>query len=290
MGFIIDSITEFIRDMLQGWVSCNLEEMFLDVNAKVGSVGMEVAQTPSSWNSTVFSLIRTLSDTVMIPIAGMVISYVLIYELISMVMDKNNMHEFDTGLFFRYIMKAAVAVLLLSKTTDIVLGIFDVGQYIVLQSTKVIHGSTDMNVSMTVLQIFQKQLTQLSIGELLSLALESTIVTFTMKIMSVLITVVLAGRMIEIYLYISVAPVPFATMTNKEWGSIGTNYLKGLIALAFQGFLIMVCVAIYSGLVTHVAVSEDLHSALWQVIAYTVVLCFALFKTGSVSKSLFNTH
>ncbi len=290
MEAILDKITELIKGILEGWIMTNLEGMFTDVNEKVGTIAGEVAQTPSSWNSTVFDLIEQLTDTVIIPIAGLIISYVLIYELISMVIDKNNMHEFDSGMFFRYLMKACVAVLLLSKTSDIAMAIFDVGSYMVNQASLVITGATTLDVGSTIQTLFTSQLSTMSIGELVSLGMESMVVSFCMKIMSVLITVVLAGRMIEIYLYVSVAPVPFATMTNKEWGSIGNNYLKGLIALAFQGFFIMVCVAIYSALVASVAVSDNLHSALWQVASYTVILCFSLFKTGSISKSILNAH
>ncbi len=290
MEAILDKITELIKGILEGWIMTNLEGMFTDVNEKVGTIAGEVAQTPSSWNSTVFDLIEQLTDTVIIPIAGLIISYVLIYELISMVIDKNNMHEFDSGMFFRYLMKACVAVMLLSKTSDIAMAIFDVGSYMVNQASLVITGATTLDVGSTIQTLFTSQLSTMSIGELVSLGMESMVVSFCMKIMSVLITVVLAGRMIEIYLYVSVAPVPFATMTNKEWGSIGNNYLKGLIALAFQGFFIMVCVAIYSALVASVAVSDNLHSALWQVASYTVILCFSLFKTGSISKSILNAH
>ena len=290
MGGIIDKITDFIKEMLQGWVLSNLSTMFTDVNDKVGSIAAEVGRTPSAWNVNIFNMVKTLSENVIIPIAGMVISFVLIYELISMVMDKNNMHDFDTGLFFRFVFKACIAVVLLSQTFDIVMAVFDVGNHVVMKAATHIHGSTSLDVSSTLVSMFNNQIDNMGIGELIGLGIESMIVSLGMKIMSVLITVILYGRMIEIYLYISVAPIPAATATNREWGSVGTNYLKGLIALAFQGFFIMVCVAIYAVLVSGVSVSGDLHSALWSVAAYTVILCFSLFKTGSLSKSVFNAH
>ena len=290
MGAIIDKITEFIRDLLQGWVLDNLDTMFTDVNTKVGTIAGEVGQTPSSWNSGVFNMIKNLSENVMIPIAGLIISAILCYELITMIMDKNNMHEMGSEFFFRYLIKACIAVMLLSKTFDITMAIFDVGNHIVTQAAGVISGSTSLDVSSTLQAMFTNQLTSMSIGELIGLGIETMIVSLCMKIMSVLITVVLYGRMIEIYLYISVAPVPFATLSNREWGSIGTNYIKGLSALAFQGFFIMVCVAIYSVLVASVAVASNLHTALWSVAAYTVILCFSLFKTGSLAKSILNAH
>ena len=290
MGTIIDKITEFIKEMLQGWVLSNLETMFTDVNEKVGTIAGEVSKTPSTWNSGIFDMIKTLSDNVIVPIAGMIISFVLIYELITMVIDKNNMHDFDTSLFFRFLLKACIAVSLLSQTFDIVMAVFDVGNHVVMQAAGVISGSTSLDVQTTLVNMFNSQLENMGIGELIGLGMETMIVSLGMKIMSVLITVILYGRMIEIYLYVSVAPIPAATVTNREWGSVGTNYLKGLIALAFQGFFIMVCVAIYAVLVAGVAVADNLHTALWSVAAYTVILCFSLFKTGSLSKSIFNAH
>jgi hypothetical protein len=290
MDGIVDKITEFIKEMLQGWVLTNLETMFTDVNDKVGTIASEVGQSPSTWNSGIFNMIKTLSDNVMIPIAGMIISFVLVYELISMVIEKNNMHDFDTSVFIRFFMKACIAVMLLSKTFDIVLAVFDVGTHIVTQAGAAITGSTSLDVSATLQTMFNDALSTMSVGELIGLGMETMIVSLCMKIMSVLITVILYGRMVEIYLYISVAPVPCATVTNREWGSIGTNYFKGLCALAFQGFFIMVCVGIYSVLVNAVSVSGNLHSAVWSVMAYTLILCFSLFKTGNLAKSIWNAH
>ena len=290
MGGIIDKITDFIKEMLQGWVMSNLSNMFGDVNDKVGTIAGEVSKTPSTWNAGIFSMVQTLSENVIVPIAGMIISFVLIYELITMVIDKNNMHDFDTGLFFRFLFKACIAVMLLSKTFDIVMAVFDVGSHVVTEAAAQISGSTSLDVEATLTTMFNNQIGSMGIGELIGLGMETMIISLCMKIMSVLITVILYGRMIEIYLYVSVSPIPAATVTNREWGSVGTNYLKGLIALAFQGFFIMVCVAIYAVLVSSVAVAGNLHSALWSVAAYTVILCFSLFKTGSLSKSIFNAH
>ena len=290
MGPIIDKITEFIKEMLQGWVLDNLGTMFTDVNAKVGTIAGEVGKTPGAWNAGILSMIRNLSENVMIPIAGLIISAVLCYELISMVMDKNNMNEIGSGFFFRYLLKACIAVMLLSRTFDITMAVFDVGNKIVTSAAGTISGSTSLDVASTLTAMFENQISTMGIGELFGLGIETMLVSLCMKIMSVLITVVLYGRMIEIYLYISVAPVPFATLTNREWGSIGTNYIRGLCALAFQGFFIMVCVGIYAVLVAGVSVAGNLHTALWSVAAYTVILCFSLFKTGSLAKSVLNSH
>jgi hypothetical protein len=290
MDGIVEKITEFIKELLQGWVLTNLSTMFTDVNDKVGTIAGEVSKTPSTWNPSIFNMIKNLSDNVMIPIAGMIISFVLVYELISMVIDKNNLHDFNTAIFLRFFMKACIAVMILSKTFDIVMAVFDVGASIVSSAASTITGSTSLDVSSTLQTMYNEQVSTMEIGDLLELGLETMVISLAMKIMSVLITVILFGRMIEIYLYVSVAPVPFATVTNREWGSIGTNYFKALCALAFQGFFMMVCVAVYAVLVSGIAVADNLHTALWSTGAYTVMLCAALFKTGSLSKSIWNAH
>lgn len=288
MEGIIEKLTDFIKEILKGWVEANLTAMFTDVNTKVGTIAGEVSKTPSTWNSGIFRMVEGLSESVIVPVAGMIITFVLCYELISMVTDKNNMHEFDTSLFFRYLFKAAIAVWILGNTFDITMAVFDVAANAVRSAGGYITGSTSLDVEDTLKHMFETNIDSMEIGELIGLGLETMIVSFGMKIMSVLITVILYGRMVEIYLYISVSPIPFATWTNREWGSVGNNYFKGLFAVAFQGFFIMVCVAIYAVLVSGVAVAGDIHSALWSVVSYTVLLCFSLFKTGTLSRSIFH--
>ena len=287
---IIELITDFIKEMLRGWVLSNLGNMFTDINDKVGTVATEVGKTPSTWNSNIYTRVHNISDSVMIPIAGMIISAVLCYELITMIMDKNNMHDFDTSLFIRYLAKACIAVMLLSKTFDITMAIFDLGNHVVTQAAGVINANATLDVESSLITLFNNSVASMEIGELLALGMETMIISFGMEIISVIITVILFGRMIEIYLYISVAPVPFATLGNREWGNIGTNYVKALVALAFQGFFIMVCVGIYAALVASVTVANNIHTALWSIVAYTIVLCYSMLKTSSLSRSIFHAH
>ena len=263
--------------------------MFNDVNQKVGTIATEVGKTPQQWNSSVFSIIENLSNSVIVPIAGLIITFVLCYELISMIIDKNNMHDVDTFMFFKYFFKACVAVLIVSNTFNLIMAVFDVGQHIVSNSAGVIAGNTNINIS-SALTNLRPTLEAMGTGELFLLMLETALVSLCMKILSVCITVVIFGRMIEIYLYSSVGAIPFATMANREWGQVGSNYLRGLVALAFQGFFIMVCVGIYAALVNSFMATSDIHSTIFSIAAYTVVLCFTLFKTGSISKSIFNAH
>ena len=286
---LFEKIEEALRELLTTFISSNLTTMFTDVNEKTGTIAQQVGQTPQGWNGSIFSMIQGLSQTVIVPIAGMIITFVLCYELISMVTERNNMHDIDTWMFFKWVFKAFVAVYLVTNTFNITMAIFDVGQRLVSSAAGVIGGNTSLDVSSTIATM-EASMESMELGELLQLAMETMLVSMCMKIISILITVVLYGRMIEIYLYTSVAPVPFATLTNREWGQVGNNYARGLIALGFQGFFIMVIVGIYCVLVNSMTVAADIHSALFSIAAYTVILCFALFKTGSVSKSIFNAH
>lgn len=286
---LFGQIEEALKELLIAFIKSNLTTMFTDVNDKTSTIASQVGQTPQAWNGSIFSMIRNLSDSVIIPIAGLIITFVLCYELISMITEKNNMHDMDTWMFFKWFFKAWVAVYLVSHTFDITMAFFDVGQHLVSAAAGVINGQTNIDIASTIATM-ESSMEALELGELLQLALETMLVSMCMKIISILITVILYGRMIEIYLYTSVAPVPFATFANREWGSIGNNYARGLLALAIQGFFIMVCVGIYAVLVYSMTVSSNIHSALFSIAAYTVVLCFALFKTGSLSKSILNAH
>ncbi len=288
--FLTDQLEEFIRDFLRGWVMANLEDLFNGVNNKVAGIGADISRTPSTWNPTIFNMVRNLSENVVLPIAGIIITYVLCYELITMVIDKNNMHEFDTALFFKYLFKACIAVMLLSHTADIVMAAFDVGSHMTLSASTLIVDSTTVHVSSSIQSIFTTHLYSMPTGDLISLGFETMMCKLCLRFISLLITVIIYGRMIEIYLYVSVAPIPFATLANREWGNIGTNYIRGIFALALQGFFIMVCVGIYAVLVSHLTIDSDLHEAVWQILAHTVVLCFSLFKTGSFAKSILNAR
>lgn len=286
---ILEAIENWMRELLTGMAAQNLTTMYTDVNEKTAQIATEVGKTPQAWNGSIFSMIRDLSDTVMMPIAGMVITFVLCYELIAMLTEKNGMHEIDTWMFFKYFVKMWIAVYAVSHTFDIAMAVFDVGQHIVNAASGVISRDTAVNID-RMAEMMEQQAEDMGIPELFALALETFLVSFGMKLLSVLITVILYVRMVEIYLYISVAPVTFSTFGNREWGQIGNNYLRGLFALAFQGFFMMVCVGIYAALVSAIQFSDNLHSALFGVAAYTVILCFSLMRTGNLSKAVFNAH
>ena len=289
MDFLWNKITEWIKDMLVSGIMSNLNGLFDGINGQVAQIAGTVGQTPQGWNASVFNMIKTLSDNVIVPIAGAILTFVMCYELIQMVIDKNAFHEFETFQLMKWVLKSVIGVVLLTHTWDIVMGIFTVAQQVVNRAAGTIITNTDLNIA-SVIADLEAGLESMEIGPLFGLWFQSMLVGFISWIMTICIFIVVYGRIMEIYLVTSVAPIPFATMANREWGQIGQNYLRSLIALGLQAVLIIVCVAIYAVLVHSIAVDADVIKALWTCIGYTVLLCFTLFKTSSLSKAIMNTH
>ena len=286
---ITDWLTDWIKEILVSGILSNLSGLFSSVNERVADISTQVGTTPQAWNASIFNMIHTLSDTVALPIAGIVLTFVMTIELIQMVIDKNNMHDFDTWLIFKWIFKTACAILILTNTWDIVMGVFDIAQSMVADASGIIVSDTAIDFD-TVLPDLESRLTDMDLGPLLGLWFQSMFVGVTMWALSICIFIVIFGRMIEIYCVTSVAPVPMATMLSKEAGNMGQNYFRSLCALGFQAFLIIVCVAIYAVLIQNIAVMDDISMAIWTCMGYTVLLCFTLFKTGSLSKTIFAAH
>lgn len=289
MDSLLEKIFEWIRQGLIDSIMESFAGMFDTINSKVGEIAGQVGQTPEAWNSGVFDMIRNLSETAVIPIAGMILTFVMCYELITMIIEKNNMHEFEPTALYKWIFKTFIAVYILTHTFEIVMAVFALAQNAVNASAGVISGSLAVGAG-TALDLLRAELEAMSVWGLFGLWFEMNIIGLCLKAMSVCIFLIIFGRMIEIYMTVSIAPIPFATMANREWGQMGNNYLKSLFALGFQGFLIMVCVAIYAVLVQNISAANDIHGAIWGTAGYTILLCFTLFKTGSLSKSLFSAH
>ena len=293
-GTIFVNLLKFIvvpvvlLSMIDGIIS-NLSGTFDTVNTKVAEIAGEVGMTPSGWNGGIFNMIRSLSETVIVPIAGIILTFVMCYELIQLIVEKNNLHDFDTWLFWKWIFKTFCAVLIVTNTWNIVMAVFDMAQSVVSQSAGVIISDAGIDISGVVGNL-ETTLADWSIGSLLGLWFQSIFVGLCSHILTIAIFLVIYGRMIEVYLTVSVGPIPFATMANREWGQTGQNYLKSLLALGFQAFLIMVCVGIYAVLVQNIAVGDDITVAIWECLGYTVLLCYTLFRTGSLAKSLFGAH
>ena len=289
MDLIWDKITEWLKELMVSGIMDNLTGLFDNVNTKVGDIAGQVGATPQGWNASIFSMIRNLSDNIILPIAGVILAIVMTIELIQLIADRNNLHDVDTWMFFKWIFKTACAVLIVTNTWTIVMGVFDVAQNVVNNASGIIIGDTSITLTDHIPDL-EARLMDMELGPLLGLWLQSFIVGITMWALSICIFLICYGRMIEIYLVTSIAPIPMATSVNREWGQMGQNYLRSLFALGFQGFLIIVCVAIYAVLVQSMVVETDISAAIWTCMGYTVLLCFALFKTGSLSKSIFNAH
>lgn len=288
MGILTDWLTDWLKEILIEGIMGNLTGLFDTVNTRVGEIAVQVGTTPAAWNAGVFSLIRQLSETVILPIAGLVLTFVATYELIQLLIEKNNLHDLDYWIFFKWIFKTACAILVLSNTFNIVNAVFDVSQSVIARAGGVIQGSTD--ITPTMLDNLEATLETMGIGALLGLFMQSLLIHVTMWALNIIIFVIVYGRMLEIYMMTSLAPIPVATLANREVGSMGQNYLKSLFAVGFQGLLILLCVGIYAVLVQSIATTGDPIGAIWSCVGYTVLLAFMLFKTGSIAKSIFSAH
>ena len=289
MDTIWESITDWLKEILTAGIISNLSGMFDSTNQQVSQIVGDVGLTPQAWNSGIFNMIQNLSNTVILPIAGAILAFVMTLELIQLITDKNNLHDVDTWMFFKWVFKSAAAVLIVTNTWTIVMGIFDAAQSVVSSAAGVIVGNTSIDIS-TLMADMETRLLEMDVGPLLGLWFQSLFVGICTWAITICIFIVIYGRMIEVYLVTSIAPIPMATMVNREWGQMGQNYLRSLLALGFQAFLIVVCGAIYSVLVQNIAISTDISAAIWTCMGYTVLLCFCLFKTSSLAKSVFNAH
>ena len=289
MDFLWDAITEWLKEILVSGIMSNLSGMFDGVNDKVGEISTQVGMTPQAWNGSIFNMVQNLSENVIMPIAGVILAFVMTLELVQILMDKNNFHDVETVVFFKWVFKTACAILIVTNTWTIVMGIFDVAQGVVNQASGIIIGDTSIDMN-SIMPDMEERLMEMELGPLFGLWFQSLFVGITMWALTICIFIITYGRMLEVYLVTSVAPIPMAAMLGREWGGMGQNYLKSLFALGFQAFLIMVCVAIYAVLVQNISVSDDISTAIWTCMGYTVLLCFTLFKTGSLAKSVFSAH
>ena len=289
MDVIKQAIVDWLREILVGGIISNLSGLYDSTNTRVAEIANQIGTTPAAWNSSIYNMIRALSDNVILPIAGVVLAFVMTLELIQLIVDRNNMHDVDTWMFFKWIFKTACAVLIVTNTWNIVMGVFDLAQSVVNSAAGVTITQASLDISSIVTDL-ESRLMDMDLGPLFGLWFQTLFVGVCMWALSICIFIVVYGRMVETYLVTSVAPVPMATMMNREWGQTGQNYLRGLLALGFQAFMILVCVAIYAALIGNIAVSDDISYAIWTCMGYTVLLCFTLFKTGSLAKSVFHAH
>ncbi len=289
MDLLWQKITEWLKEVLISGITDNLTGMFDATNQKVAEISAQVGTTPQAWNGGIFNMIHHLSESVIVPIAGAVLAFVMTLELMQLITEKNNMNDVDTWMFFKWAFKSAAAVLIVTNTWNIVMGVFDMAQSVVSHASGVVISDTSIDISAVLTDLAEK-LEEMDIGPLFGLWFQSLFAGICTWALSICIFIIIYGRMIEIYLVTSLAPIPMATMMNREWGSMGQNYLRSLLALGFQAFLIIVCVAIYAVLVQNISTLEDIAAAIWTCLGYTVLLCFCLFKTSSLAKGIFNAH
>ena len=289
MEFLWNKLTEWLKEMLVGGIMSNLTGLFDSINEQVADIAGTVGATPQGWNGSVFGMVQSLSQNVVVPIAGILLAIVMSMELIQMIVDRNNLNDFDVSQIYKWVIKSFIAVVLVTSTWDIVMGIFDLSQAVVNNAAGVIISDTALDLS-SVITDMEARLMAMEIGPLFSLWIQSALIGILSWILTICIFIIVYGRMIEIYLVTSIAPIPMATLGNREWSQMGQNYLRSLFALGFQAFLIIVCVAVYAVLVQSITTEADVIKAIWTCIGYTVLLCFTLFKTSSLSKSIFNAH
>ena len=288
MDSILEQITDWLKEMLVSGIMQNLSGIFDSVNQRVGDITTQVGTTPAAFSPGIFSMIQNVSESVIVPIAGMILTFIACYELIQMIIDHNNLANFETWIFFKWVFKTFMAVTIITNCFNITMAVFDVAQQVISGAGGIISGSTAIDDA--ALQGMRQTIEAMDLGPLLGLYLQSFVVQTTMWVLGILIFVIVYGRMIEIYLMVSLAPIPFSTFGNREQSQVGQNYLRSLFAIGFQGFLILVCVGIYAVLIQSVAFSQNVIASLWGVVGYTVLLCFTLFKTGGLAKSVLNAH
>ena len=289
MNFIWDKLTEWLKDMLVGGIMDALAGLFDNVNEQIASIAGNVGATPQAWNGSIFAMVRGLSDNVVVRVAGVILALVATLELVQMLVDRNNMHDFDLFRLYKWTFKTAISIMIVSNTWNIVEGIFELTQSLVNQASGLITGSMSIGIDSAMVDL-EARLMEMELGGLFSLWIQSHLISITMWALTICIFIITYGRMIEIYLVASVAPIPMATFANREWSQMGTNYLRSLFALGVQAVLIMLCVAIYAVLIRNIAVETDITKAIWTCIGYTVLLCFSLMKTSSLAKSVLSAH
>ena len=288
MDTVFQQIEEWLKNMMVPAVMDKISTIFNSINSEVGNIASEVGTTPNDFSPGIFNMIRNISDTVIMPVAGIILTFIACYELIQLVISYNNLANFETWFIWKWIFKTAIAVELITHTFDFTMSVFDVAQHIIVNAGGVIQGDT--SVSADALSQMLSKVEAMSIFGIFGLYLQINIVDILMWILSKLVFVIIYCRMIEIYMYVSLAPIPFATFGNKEQSMIGQNYMRSLFALGFQGFLIMICVGIYAMLVQGLAFSSDIIASIWGMVGYTLLLAFSIFKTGGIARSILQAH
>lgn len=305
----IEAIEEFFTNVLAGASSSAIDSalnLFKNGLNSDSIVGDALTTTPNAYEGgDIFLIIDNICDNIVAPIGGMILVIILLYELISVVIGGNNFREFDTSIFFKWIFKCLCGVILISHTSDIIIGVFSMGSGITKDALELaVTGDVITEEIATIAGDIQTMLTTQCEGEwgiLVTFLLFSLIMWIAVVASLVIVMLVIISRMIEAFMYISIAPIPMSTFMNKEWGTIGNNWLRNLLAIAFQGVFIVVAIALFQTMFTVTlqgmlevdltdGASIDLYFNMILCIVWAIALCFTVFRSSSVSKSVFNAH
>lgn len=292
---ILDSIKSFLLESSEGNLSTamNILTDGLQTNRSSNGVMQQLLSTSpvnytAGGSSSIWSTIQSITENAVVPIAGCILMIVLINDLIQMVISGNNFHEFDTSIFIRWILKCVIGIILISNVFYIASSIFSLGTWVTTKamgetSRMIFANNANIHISGSY-----------SMGTCFAVLVLSLFLLLIMVIAIAIIVVTLCSRMIEIFMYLGASPIPMATFMNQEWKQMGHNWLRGMIALAFQGFFIVVCIAIFSVLFTNVVVTlssgSDVLLQMVFLIGYALALIFTILRSGQISKSIFGAH
>lgn len=305
----IEAIEEFFTNVLAGASSSAIDSalnLFKNGLNSDNIVGDALTTTPNAYEGgDIFLIIDNICDNIVAPIGGMILVIILLYELISVVIGGNNFREFDTSIFFKWIFKCLCGIILISHTSDLIIGVFSMGSGITKDALELaVTGDVITEEISTIAGDIQTMLTTQCEGDwgiLVTFLLFSLIMWIAVVASLVIVMLVIISRMIEAFMYISIAPIPMSTFMNKEWGTIGNNWLRNLLAIAFQGVFIVVAIALFQTMFTVTlqgmlevdltdGASIDLYFSMILCIVWAIALCFTVFRSSSVSKSVFNAH
>lgn len=281
---IFTRIGEWLKSGLAESCAYRITNLFTAWNEQVAKIAENVSQTPQEWNAEIYNMVQVLSETLIMPIACVILTFIVTYDLLSMVMEKNNMKDFDIAMLFKWMLKTAIAVVLVSNTFEIIMAIFEVSQYVIDSSVDIIiKGSTDIKMT---IENLEEQLVAMGFFDLIGLWIGTFVIQACIWVMVIIINLIVYYRMISIYIMISLAPIPIACITSREYGSIGVNFIKSLCAVGLQGFLIMICLSMYSVMIAALPTTDNIWLAMLGTVFLAVALCVALTKTNSLAKMM----
>ncbi len=302
MDFVFERLDLWIKGILADTVCSNLRSMMETIQTLTVGLDSELALSPDSYNADMWSMLQNVIDSAIVPVASLVLTAIMCLELISWLNEQNNMRTTGDIMaqFVKFIVRLFIGVLLVQKSYDITLWVFRLSNFVIFNAIGTINTSISADIlSGSSLEAIKETLVTLEIGDLLTIIGVSFLASLATVIIQAAAWIVILGRVIQIYMYCSVGAIPYATLTHKETSGIGKNYLLNLAALGFQGFFMLIAIAMYGYLIND-AISKldpgDLVSPMGFISFVLKLLCcggallFTLIGSKSLSKSIFNAH